>query len=188
MNARLNLAENLLALGRLDEAKGYFDEVEAVVRDPSNRWGRWRYAQRFFHSFGEYWLVLGDPARALVLADECLELAEQSVSRKNIAKGRRLRGQALLAMGRLDDAENELTMARAVASEVGNPPELWRAHAALGELREAQARPDEARGAYRDAWSVIEGVAAQLTDDALRETFLVSPQVQEIRRAAMPGA
>jgi hypothetical protein len=54
-------------------------------------------------------------------------------------------------------------------------------------LRKAQGQPDEARQACRDALTVIEGVAAGLTDESLRETFLSSDHVQGIRRAAEAG-
>jgi len=185
MNALLNLGENLAALGRPDEAEEHFRQVERVVRDPAGpRWMRWRYSQRFFHSFGEHWLIRGDPERALSLADECLAMAEHSASRKNIAKARRLRGQALLAKGRLAESEAELVAAFEIAEEVGNPPQLWRTLVALGDLREAQGRHEEAQRAYSEALAVIEAVSSGLNDGALRETFLGSEHVRSIRRLA----
>ncbi|KKK85771.1 hypothetical protein LCGC14_2769970, partial [marine sediment metagenome] len=53
-NARLNLGDNLLALGRLDEAEEQFRTVERVVRNPTppERWALWIYSQHFFHSYG----------------------------------------------------------------------------------------------------------------------------------------
>jgi tetratricopeptide (TPR) repeat protein len=141
----------------------------------------WRYSQHLFHSHGELWLARGDHAKALAYADECLALAEQSDSKKNIVKGRRLRGQALLAQGKPAEAEKELATALEIAKEIGNPPQLWKTHAALGELRQAQGKADDARKAYRDALSVIDGVAAGLEDESLKETFLGSDHVQEIR-------
>jgi tetratricopeptide (TPR) repeat protein len=182
-NARLNLGDNLLALGRLDEAEEQFKQVEQVARNPRprDRWMLWRYSQHMFHSYGELWLARGDHDKALSYADECLALAEQSDSKKNIVKGRRLRGQALLAQGKLAEAEKELATALEIAKEIGNPPQLWKTHAALDDLRQSQGQPDEARQAYRDAIAVIEGVAADLEDEPLRETFLGSDHVQEIR-------
>jgi len=144
----------------------------------------WRYSQHFFHSYGELWLARGDYGKALAYADECLALAEPSDSRKNIVKGRRLRGQVFLAQGKLTEAEKELATALEIAQQVGNPPQLWKTHAALGDLRKAQGRLDDARQAYRDAFAVIERVAAGLSDESLRETFLSSDHVQDIRRAA----
>jgi hypothetical protein len=43
---------------------------------------------------------------------------------------------------------------------------------------------EDAQGAYGQALSVIEMVAAGLTDNKLRETLLQSQRVQQIRRAA----
>ena len=144
----------------------------------------WRYSQRLFHSYGQLWLVRGDHDKALAYADECLALAEQSDSRKNIVKGCRLRGQIFLAQGKLPEAEKELATALEVAQRVGNPPQLWKTQAALGDLRKAQGSPEDARQAYRDALAVIEGVAARLSDESLRDTFLNSDHVQGIRLAA----
>jgi len=183
-HARLNLGDTLAALGRLDEAEEQYRAVEQVVRHPPDAWMLWRYAQHLFHSYGELWLTRGDAANALAYADECLQLAEQTNSRKNIVKGRRLRGQALLARGGLAEAERELMHALELAREVGNPPQLWKTHVALGDLRTAQGQPDEARASYGAALAVIEGVAAGLEDAELRDTFLNSAHVQQVRRLA----
>jgi tetratricopeptide (TPR) repeat protein len=186
MHARVNVGDNLVALGRPEEAEAEFRAVEAVIRDPKphERWMVWRYSQHLFHSYGELWLARGDVERALCYADECLEVAEYNASRKNIIKGRRLRGQVFMAQGRLDEAVQELSAALDIAGEVGNPPQLWKTHAAIGELRWAQGRPEEAHRAYREALSIIEGVAASITDERIRETFLQSKHAEGIRRAA----
>jgi class 3 adenylate cyclase/tetratricopeptide (TPR) repeat protein len=188
-NTLLNLGDCAMGRGRLDEAEAYYQEVEQVVRHPTpeQAWMLWRYAQHLFHSYGELWLLRGDPDKATAYADECLALAEPSASRKNIVKGRRLRGQALLAQGHLSEAERELDLALRVAREIGNPPQLWKTRAALGDLRQAQSKPTVARQAYREALGVIDGVAAALTDEALRQTFLGSTEVQRIRERAAPA-
>jgi tetratricopeptide (TPR) repeat protein len=186
MHARLNVGDNLVALGRPEEAEEQFRTVEAVARSPvpADRWMAWRYSQHLFHSYGELCLARGDRERALAYADECLEVAEYNSSMKNVVKGRRLRGQVLIAQDRLDDAEQELSTALEVAHEVGNPPQLWKTHAAIANLRRAQGRTEDARRSYGEAVSIIDGVAASLTDDQLRETFLESAHVQGIRQAA----
>jgi tetratricopeptide (TPR) repeat protein len=104
-----------------------------------------------------------------------------------VVKARRLRGRVLLTEGRLNEAEQELSTALEIAIELGNPPQLWKSHAAVGDLRRAQGRTDDARVAYGRALSVIEGVAAGLTDERKRETLLRSSRVQRIRRAAEGG-
>ena len=81
------------------------------------------------------------PTRALALADECLALAEPTESQKNVVKGRRLRGQALLAQGKLEQAEQELSTALEVAQAGGQPAAALEDLAAIGELR--RGRGDE---------------------------------------------
>lgn len=185
-NARLNLADNLLALGQLDEAEAHLQHVEQIVRNPwpEAQWMLWRYSQHLFHSYGELWLRRSAPEKALSYADECLALAEQSYSQKNVVKGHRLRGQALLAQGKLDEAEQELSVALEVAQRVGNPPQLWKTYAALGDLQQAQRRPNEAHGAYAEALVVIDEMATSLKDQSLKDTFLDSSSVQAIRQKA----
>jgi|SRR5947209_17278600 len=162
-----------------------FKTVEAVVRNPTpaQRWLLWRYSLHLFASYGELWLDRGHP-KALAYADECLQLAEHSASPKYVVRGRRLRGQAFLAQGRPDHAEPELSTALELAIDLGNPPQLWKAHVAVGDLRRAQGRIEDAQRAYGRALSVIEAMAAGLTDDKLRETLLHSQRVAQVRRAA----
>jgi class 3 adenylate cyclase/tetratricopeptide (TPR) repeat protein len=188
-NARLNAGDSCLMLGRLDEAEKYYQMVEAVVRNPkpADHFMLWAYSQHFFHSYGELWLARGDHEKALLLADECIALSESTNRPKNVLKGRRLSGQCLLAQGKLEEADTEIDIALGIAKEIGNPPQLWKTYVALGDLRKAQGEPGEAQKAYREAYSVIEKVAEGLTDEALRGTFLSSPHVQGIRKAAGAG-
>ena len=144
----------------------------------------WIYSGHFFHSFGELWLARGNIEKALAYAGECIQLSESTDRPKNIVKGRRLQGQAFLAKGKLAEAEREIATALEVALEVGNPPQLWKTHAALGDLRLAQGQVEAGRKAYQDALAVIDGVAASLTDKSLRKTFLNSDPVKSIRQMA----
>ena len=185
-NARLNVGDNLMALGRIEEAEAEFRHVESVVRDPQPHQGLglWRYAQHLFHSYGELWLVRGDANRALQYADECLALAEPANHWKNVAKGRRLRGEAFFAQAMLPNADQELSRALAAAERIGNPPQLWKTLAAIGDLRLVQGRKDEARQSFARALDVIDAVGRDLDDAALRDTFPRSAHVQSIRSRA----
>jgi tetratricopeptide (TPR) repeat protein len=106
----------------------------------------------------------------LAYADECVELAEGADSLKNVIKGRRLRAQGYLAQGNADAAAEEFETALNVARKIGNPSQLWKTLAAMGR--------------HREALEVIDRVAASLTDEKLRATFLESGRVQRIRDAA----
>jgi tetratricopeptide (TPR) repeat protein len=165
--------------------------VERAVRDPreADHWALWIYSGHFFHSYGELWLKRGDHKRALAYADECLELAVSTDRQKNVVKGRRLRGQALIAAGDLKGAEPELATAVEIARRVGNPRQLWESLVALGDLFMTLGRHDEARSLYVEALDAFERVAAGLTETQLRETFLSSAYVRGVhdRFAAAPA-
>jgi predicted ATPase len=183
-NAEINLGDDYLLLGDLEQAQRY---LEKVYRDTQQhgKWGeewmKWRYSQHLYHSLGELWLTKEDAAQALEFAEECLKLAEPTMSRKNLVKGWRLKGQALLAKGQGEEAEAALSHALTIAREIGNPPQLWRTYQALGALYESQADLGRARVAYQSAVDVIDGVAERLQDQALQRIFLATRPVQEIR-------
>jgi tetratricopeptide (TPR) repeat protein len=115
-------------------------------------------------------------------------LAEPTMSRKNLVKGWRLKGQALLAQGQGAQAEAALSRSLTLAREIGNPPQLWKTYQALGALYEWQADLARAQAAYQSAIDVIDGVAERLHDQELQRTFLAARPVQEIReRLAQAG-
>jgi class 3 adenylate cyclase/tetratricopeptide (TPR) repeat protein len=182
MNARLNAADNLLALGRLDEADEQLRHVVRVVLtpEPPERWMLWRYSKHYYHTQGES-QSRGDAETALMLSERCLALAEETNARKNIVKARRLRGQAPMTLGDLIAAEADLGVALELAIEVRNPGQLWKTHEALGDLRRAQGRADDARSAYGNAYAVLQQVAASLADDELRDTLLKSAAVRRLQ-------
>jgi tetratricopeptide (TPR) repeat protein/transcriptional regulator with XRE-family HTH domain len=185
-NARLNLGDSYLALGRLTEAENHFRSVAEVVRHPSppDRWMLWRYGQHLFHSYGSLWLAHGDTDLALRYADECLEQAEATDSPKNILKARRLRGEVFLVRGQLREAAAELDRTLEMARQLGNPPQLWRTLAVVARLRLAEKHEAAAMHACNEALTVIEKVAAGLEDTALREAFWASAEIRHIRQLA----
>jgi class 3 adenylate cyclase/tetratricopeptide (TPR) repeat protein len=189
-NAEINLGDNYLHLGDIEQAQQY---LEKVYRDSQRRgvwgeeWTKWRYLQHCCHSLGELWLTKGDAEKTLQFAAECLQLAEPTKSRKNIVKGWRLQGQAYCLQGKLAEAEAVLQKVFALAKEIGNPPQLWKTYQALGELYEKQGATVQARSAYASATEVIDRVASQLQDQEIKQTFLSARQVQEIQERRKSG-
>jgi class 3 adenylate cyclase/tetratricopeptide (TPR) repeat protein len=183
-NAEINLGDDYLLLGDLEQAQSYLEQVYRAIQQ-GGRWGeewmKWRYSQHLYHSLGELGLAKGDAAQALEFAEECLKLAEPTMSRKNLVKGWRLKGQALLAHGQGEQAQEALSRALTLAREIVNPPQLWKTYQALGALYESQADLGRARVAYQSAIDVIDRVAERLQDQELQRTFLAARPVQEIR-------
>jgi hypothetical protein len=138
-----------------------------------------------FASCAELWLIRGDPEKALSYADECLDIAVTTGRQKNIAKGRRLRGYAMVGMGRVAEGVNELVAARDVARRIGNPPQLWKALSALGDAYRIDDREEDAVAAHVEALSVVQSVAEGLQDERRRKVFLESEEVRHIRQRAL---
>jgi predicted Zn-dependent protease len=183
INAQLNLADAAFAIGERARATSDLEELYGALPE-MHEWMKWRYAQHLMHSLGEAVLAAGDAKRALALADECLALAEPTDSKKNVVKGRRLRGQALMAQGKLEQAGEEIAAALELARDAGNPPQLWKSLAAAGDLSRGRGEEQEALASYLEAMSVVQTVAAGLSDRGLQAKFLSSQQVRIIREAA----
>jgi tetratricopeptide (TPR) repeat protein len=129
---------------------------------------QWRYSMHLFASLGDFWLARGEPARAQEFADQCLDIATRTNSRKYAVKGWRLRGEIALSRRQWDEAEGWLRQALALAQALSNPTQLWKTHLALGQLHAAARRPEQARQAYHAARQVIERVKANLRNAELR--------------------
>jgi class 3 adenylate cyclase/tetratricopeptide (TPR) repeat protein len=180
-NPALNLADCFLAQGDLALAQEYLDGVHRLVKDPATSdWMRWRYSTRLFASLGEFWLARGDPAKAQEFADRCLEIAIRTNSRKNVIKGWRLKGEIALARRQWVDAERWLRQALELAQKVGNPPQLWKTHLAIGRLHAEVKRPEQAQQAYGAACEVIDRVKASLQHPGLRASLDHSPLIQQV--------
>jgi class 3 adenylate cyclase/tetratricopeptide (TPR) repeat protein len=186
-NAELNLGDIALLKGDLALARDYLEGVLRLVRGPStSEWMRWRYSMHLFASLGELALARGDSDTARGHADECLERATRTRSRKYIVKSWRLRGELALARRHWDDAEHALRQALEVAQLVDNPTELWKTHAALGRLYAALRLPEASSKAYRSAVKVVDRIKASVDDPKLAETLATAPRFRELYQHAGP--
>jgi tetratricopeptide (TPR) repeat protein len=180
-NAELNLGDIFLMKGDLVLAQEMLDSVHHLVRDPATSdWMRWRYSMHLCASLGELWLARGDPTRAQEFVAQCLDIATRTNSRKYVVKGWRLQGEIARARRQWDEAEGWLRQALPLAQTVGNPPQLWKTHLALGHLHAAARRPDPAQQAYQDARAVIERVKVNIQNPKLRASLEHSPLIQQV--------
>ena len=180
-NAELNLGDIFLVQGDLTLAKEFLDGVYRLVHHPAtSEWSKWRYSMHLFASLGDFWLARGEPARAQEFAAQCLDIATRTNSRKYIVKGWRLLGESALTHRQWDEAAGWLRQALALAQTVGNPPQLWKTHLALGRLHAEAGRPEQARQAYHDAREVLERVKANVQNPELRASLEHSPLVRQV--------
>jgi tetratricopeptide (TPR) repeat protein len=187
-NAELNLGDIFLVKGDLALAQEYLDGVSRLVNDPSTSdWMKWRYSMHLFASLGELWLARGDLAKAREFAEQCLELAARTNSRKYLVMGRRLKGEIALARRQWDEAESSLRQALTTAQAIGNPTQLWKIHLALGQLQAEAKRREQARQSFQAARAVIDQVKANLQNLGLRASLENSPLIRRVYDLSAPS-
>ena len=57
---------------------------------------------------------------------------------------------------------------------------LWQVWAAIGELHEQRGEPEEASDASSRAAGIVERLAGEIEDEALKEGFLSAPQLRRV--------
>lgn len=117
------------------------------------------------------------------------ELAREDVKRlgERVGGNRRFRLVHLWMLAVLDgwDGQTAEALARlrgagALAEEIGLPGELWKIWAARGELHEQRGEPEEAHGAFSRAARIVERLAGEIDDGAMKEGFLSAPQPRRV--------
>jgi DNA-binding CsgD family transcriptional regulator len=117
-------------------------------------------------------LARRDPILALDITDRLIVSAANLSGERVIPRLWQLRGEALAALGRIEEAEAMLRAAQETAHAQGLRPLLWRICVALGRFYQSQARREEAEQAFSIARALIEELAANLPDEELRAQFL----------------
>ena len=125
-------------------------------------WARW----------AELALSQGDAALALAITDRLIASAAGMAPGRVITFLWKLKGEALAAMGRMEEACSLLRAAKENARVMEERFLLWRVHASLARLYRATSRQIEARREFSSARELIEGLAATVPDKALKDNFL----------------
>jgi class 3 adenylate cyclase/tetratricopeptide (TPR) repeat protein len=184
-NAELNLADIHLMTGDLPLAQQLLDGVQSQVKNPAtSEWMRWRYSIHLFASLADLRLARGDFAKAREAADQCLELATRTNSRKYLAKAWRVRGEIALARRQWDEAQAAFRQALGIGQRIGAPTHLWKTHFALGRLHAETKVPESASASYEAARGVVDQLMARLRNPGLRASLEDSPSVRQIRELA----
>jgi tetratricopeptide (TPR) repeat protein len=127
-------------------------------------------------------LAQGDTERAITATDRVLADFKKLGIRPFISDALHLKGKALLAQSRLDDAEAVLQAARAEAEALGSRRSLWPVLLALSDLQAQRGNVARADDLRRRAREVVTYIADQIHEPDLRASFLSLPRA----RAAMP--
>jgi DNA-binding CsgD family transcriptional regulator len=115
-------------------------------------------------------LAQGKPSRTLHMIDRMV-MATPGDGSRPVARLEMLRGQALMTLNRLEDATAALATAREEALWSGARPLLWRIEIIRSRVDQARGALDDANLAFATARTLIEELASEIADDALREQF-----------------
>lgn len=182
--ALLELATQHLREGQVAATAPYIREFE-VLSARSTDYVRFRYMNRYRLLQAELALALGQFEEALAQSAQTRADAEATGLRKNVAKCRLLEGQALTGLGQVDQAVEALRQAVALADEIGHGSLRWQARLRLAQAALADQSSAET---YREALSLVEAIAGQLSDPHLLSCFLSSPLVVELNASAASAA
>jgi tetratricopeptide (TPR) repeat protein len=115
-------------------------------------------------------------------AAEALRAFEERFGSRRRCRIPYLRAQAVLVQswGKSDQAIACLQEAIAGAKEIGLLGELWQAEVALGRVHLAREEHEQATTAFARAAAIVQKLAGEMHNDALRSHFLESAQVQPL--------
>jgi class 3 adenylate cyclase/tetratricopeptide (TPR) repeat protein len=146
-------------------------------------WSRWLIAGRLLYARAEIALQAEGPEAALEWASRAIEVARRTRRRKYEALSLTVRGQALAALGRRDEALEALRAAVTIADRLVGPPGRWRAQAALGVAAYALGDDATAAVAYEAAAELVQSFASTLSPERAARLLAVPATVEILARA-----
>ena len=131
-------------------------------------------------SWAELKLEQADAASALQIVEQLISSARniERYGPRSIPRLSHLRGRALAALGRLNEAQEELYAALEVARVQGRQPLLWQIQASCGKLLKAQSKPDKAAREFAAARSLVQELASHVPDASQRQSFVAFAQAR----------
>jgi DNA-binding CsgD family transcriptional regulator len=131
--------------------------------------------RHFSWIWGKLALAGGEPERALQIAQDLLDSAPGTIPgqpQQPIPLLLHLKGEALTALSRLNEARSTLEDAQQGAQERHDPSILWRVHRSLGEVYHLLNQEEREQQAYTAAREIITTLATTIDERSLREHFV----------------
>ena len=117
---------------------------------------------------------------AETLIQENLKMVRRELMKKREGSFLRVFGEVQAKRNENDNAILTLNEAIQILKEVGNPRQLWQAHASLGVIFSNLKRTSEANEQWGAASDIVQKTAEGLSDIELREGFLNAQPIREI--------
>jgi len=177
-NSWINLGIDYTHAGDSKKTVSAFHEVEDIfARDA---WFRWRYNIRLQAATAEHWLKQGDLEKATEFALRLLETATEHEAHKYIGVAHKLMAQVEIARGDTAEAQKQFAATLEELKEYPAPLVAWKTYAELGRLKLQLGDSPSAQEAFAQAARIINSIAANISDESLRTSFMDSPAVKEV--------
>jgi len=182
---RNNEGDAFMAQGDFAAAAQALEEsLHIVQHPPPSRWMAWRYSTHCYASLGQLALLRGDADGARRFADESLDIATRTGSRQFESWAWRIKGDSATMRRAWGEAQEALGRALAIAEHIRHPRQEWLSRQALGRLRVAEGRRDDARQCYQAAWKIVTALRDRTRDPALRAGLTSAPPIRELQDLA----
>ncbi len=169
-----NLGEDLLLAGDDEGAARYVAEALAHAGEGM------KHALRPLIAQAALLLRAGRAEEALAAARRAGSIVAEI--RVFVAEARRVEGEALAALGRVDEALAILRDAKATTIALGAAPGRWRICLALSRILDRGGRVPQAADEAAEARALLEAVSSDLSDPELRRFFENSDPWREANR------
>ncbi len=136
-----------------------------------------------YHSnFCQYWLQIGDLARAQEEAARLYEISVLPPERTYLALSHKLLAKIAIAGKKLDEARVHVLRAVAIVEQADLPLAAWRVYATAASLHEVAREPAQAAAFRRRSRQVIDRLCESLgEDEPLREKLLAGYTAEALR-------
>jgi len=165
---------------------GAIDETFRSVDDIFHRdaWFRWRYRMRHLAARAEHCLVEQQLESALGYANQLWDEACHNDCGKYMAVARKLLAEVAGRSGDFERSHQELLAAREILQTRPVPVVAWKIYSALGRVLMKLGQDSAGRESFRAAAEIVDSIAANIDDEALRNTFRGSTEASLVVRMA----
>ena len=176
----VNLMENLFDQGKLDEAWKRIESFREELKSGSFYLFRQQWESRMNYLTAQILIGRNDIDRAENLIREGIQATRRWGIKKREGGFLRLLGEILARRNESQSAISNLGNAADILKNVGNPRQLWQAHASLAVVFNKIKKHSEANEQWGMAAEVIFNTADGFSDRGRREAFLKADAVKNI--------
>ena len=173
-NSLINRGIDFTHSGDHQKTSETFHEVRDIFE--RDAWFRWRYNIRLEAALAEHWLGQGDLEKAREFVARLHASATEHEVHKYIAVAYQLMGRVSIASGDFAEADKHFDDALAEMEQYPAPLVAWKVHAARAQLKSKMGDEAGAKEASAQAFEIVNAIAANVTDEKLRDGFLKSAQ------------